>query len=47
VLQALARAGEVGLDLRVRTEHGTPPARILALAGLGEHSAGGAARPSP
>ncbi|MGY1640237.1 SpoIIE family protein phosphatase [Geodermatophilus sp. SYSU D00703] len=47
LLQALARAGEAGLELRVTTEQGTPPARILALAGLDEHSAGGAARPSP
>jgi anti-anti-sigma factor len=47
LLEALARAGEAGLELRVRTEQGTPPARILALAGLGEQSGGGAARRSP
>ncbi|MGY1591960.1 SpoIIE family protein phosphatase [Geodermatophilus sp. SYSU D00708] len=46
LLEALARAGEAGLELRVRTERGTPPARILALAGLDEPG-GGAARPSP
>ena len=36
VLQALARAGETGVSLRVQTQQGTPPARILTLAGLGE-----------
>jgi anti-anti-sigma regulatory factor len=46
VLHALARAGEAGLELHVRTEQGTPPERILALAGLGEQPGGGAAHPS-
>jgi anti-anti-sigma factor len=36
VLAALARAGERGADLRVEVAHGTPPARILALAGVGD-----------
>ncbi|MFW3171716.1 SpoIIE family protein phosphatase [Geodermatophilus sp. CPCC 206100] len=47
VLQALAQAGDAGVRLRVQTEQGTPPARILALAGLGEQMAGEAAPPSP
>ncbi|MGY1704352.1 SpoIIE family protein phosphatase [Geodermatophilus sp. SYSU D00697] len=46
LLQALARAGDAGLQLRLRTERGTPPARILGLAGLGEQPAGEAVRPS-
>jgi anti-anti-sigma factor len=36
VLQAVARAGEAGVALRVETRQGTPPARILSVAGLGE-----------
>ncbi|MBB3086377.1 SpoIIE family protein phosphatase [Geodermatophilus sabuli] len=34
VLEALARAGDVGVALHLRTERGSPPARILALAGV-------------
>ncbi|TFV54046.1 STAS domain-containing protein, partial [Geodermatophilus sp. DF01-2] len=40
VLEALARAGEVGVELRVRSEQGTSPARILSLAGVGEPAPG-------
>jgi anti-anti-sigma factor len=36
VLEAVARARRAGVELRVRTRPGTPPARILALAGVGE-----------
>jgi anti-anti-sigma factor len=36
VLEAVARARRAGVELRVRTRPGTPPARILALAGAGE-----------
>ncbi|RFU20222.1 SpoIIE family protein phosphatase [Geodermatophilus marinus] len=36
VLAALARAGELGVALRVEAEPGTAPYRILALAGVGE-----------
>ena len=36
VLEALARARQAGVELSVRTQPGTPPARILALAGVGE-----------
>jgi anti-anti-sigma factor len=45
VLEAVARAGEAGVTLRVETQQGTPPARILAVAGLGE-PAGSAVSPS-
>ncbi|MGY1638234.1 SpoIIE family protein phosphatase [Geodermatophilus sp. SYSU D00742] len=46
VLEALARAGEAGVALRVQTRQGTPPARILALAGV-DSAAGEAVAPSP
>jgi anti-anti-sigma factor len=46
VLEALARAGDAGVGLRVRTRDGTPPARILDLAGVGSQTAGTAAPPS-
>jgi anti-anti-sigma factor len=36
VLQMVSVADARGVELRVRTEPGTPPARILSLAGLGE-----------
>jgi anti-anti-sigma factor len=39
VLEAVARARRSGVELRVRTRPGTPPARILALAGVGEPAA--------
>jgi PAS domain S-box-containing protein len=39
VLEAVARARRAGVELRVRTRPGTPPARILALAGVGEPAA--------
>jgi anti-anti-sigma factor len=41
VLEAAARARQAGVELRVRTRPGTPPARILALAGVEEPVAGG------
>jgi anti-anti-sigma factor len=34
VLEAVARARRAGVALRVQTRQGTPPARILALAGV-------------
>jgi len=40
VLQVLAEAADRGVTLRVRTAPGTPPARVLALAGLAEGPAG-------
>jgi len=40
VLQVLAEAAELGITLRLRTVPGTPPARVLALAGLAEVPAG-------
>ena len=40
VMEAVARARRAGVELQVRTEHGTPPARILALAGVGDTVAG-------
>ncbi|SFL80339.1 SpoIIE family protein phosphatase [Geodermatophilus ruber] len=46
ILHALARAGAADVEVRVRTEPGTPPARILALAGLGGQAAGSAAASS-
>ncbi|MGK5112562.1 SpoIIE family protein phosphatase [Geodermatophilus sp. CPCC 205506] len=46
VLQLLARAGDADVRLGVQTQHGTPPARILALAGLGEQVAEWATPPS-
>jgi hypothetical protein len=36
VMEAVARARRAGVDLCVQTQQGTPPARILALAGFGE-----------
>jgi anti-anti-sigma factor len=45
VLEALARAGDAGVGLRVRTRDGTAPARILDLAGVGSQTAGTAAPP--
>jgi len=46
VLEAVARAGEAGVELRVQTQPGTPPARILALAGVGDQAAPVPAAPS-
>jgi anti-anti-sigma regulatory factor len=46
VLEALARAGDAGVGLRLRTRDGTAPARILDLAGVGSQTAGTAAPPS-
>jgi anti-anti-sigma factor len=40
VLEAVARARQAGVELRVQTRQGTPPARILALAGVGATAAG-------
>ncbi|MGY1708998.1 SpoIIE family protein phosphatase [Geodermatophilus sp. SYSU D00758] len=42
VLAALARAGELGVALRVDAEPGTAPYRILGLAGVGEDPTGAA-----
>ncbi|RBY76431.1 histidine kinase [Geodermatophilus sp. TF02-6] len=39
VLEALTRAGQAGVDLRVHTAPATPPARILALAGVDDSAA--------
>ncbi|MGZ4605089.1 MAG: SpoIIE family protein phosphatase [Blastococcus sp.] len=49
LLQVLARAAERGIAVRLRTVPGTPPARVLALAGLAEVPAGEspADRPEP
>jgi anti-anti-sigma factor len=38
VLEAVARARRAGVELRVLTRPGTPPARILALAGVDEQA---------
>jgi hypothetical protein len=38
VLEAVARARRVGVELRVLARPGTPPARILALAGVDEQA---------
>ncbi|MGY1662552.1 SpoIIE family protein phosphatase [Geodermatophilus sp. SYSU D00705] len=46
VLEALARAGDAGVGLRVRTSEGTAPARILELAGVGVQTTGTAVPPS-
>ncbi|MGY1822508.1 SpoIIE family protein phosphatase [Geodermatophilus sp. SYSU D00079] len=46
VLEALARAGDAGVGLDVRTREGTAPARILDLAGVGRQPAGTAVPPS-
>ncbi len=45
VLEAVARARQAGVELRVLTRPGTPPARILALAGVDEEVAGTAGMP--
>ena len=45
VLEAVARAGRAGVALRVLTRPGTPPARILTLAGVDEEVAGTAGVP--
>ncbi|SDO06609.1 SpoIIE family protein phosphatase [Geodermatophilus sp. DSM 45219] len=47
VLEAVARARQAGVELRVRTEPGTPPGRILALAGVAPDPVAGAADHGP
>ncbi|WP_100499749.1 SpoIIE family protein phosphatase [Geodermatophilus chilensis] len=46
VLEAAARARRAGVELRVAIGPGTPPARILALAGVGDAVAGAPVEPS-
>ncbi|MDP9427608.1 MAG: STAS domain-containing protein, partial [Actinomycetota bacterium] len=46
VLEAMARARQAGVRLQVQTQPGTPPARILALAGVDGASGRSAAPPA-